>query len=90
MLTGRSISGGESAPARAYSGEMSLRKEMRQLLREAERQGWRVELGRGGHYKLYAPDGENIVTAPSTPGSGASLRDTLAKMRSFGFRWKGR
>jgi hypothetical protein len=63
---------------------------MRQVLREARRQGWRVELRRGGHYKLYAPDGKNIVSAASTPGSPASIHDTIAKMRSFGFRWKGR
>ena len=69
---------------------MSLKKELREILREARRQGWRVEQTRSGHYMLYAPKGRGIVTAAGTPSSAASIRNTLAKMRSYGFRWKGR
>jgi hypothetical protein len=36
---------------------VSLKKELGQILREARRQGWRVELQRSGHYKLYPPHG---------------------------------
>jgi hypothetical protein len=44
--------------------------------------------GRGGHYKVYAPDGKSIVTLPSTPGG--SLAPYVARMRRIGFTWKGR
>ena len=69
---------------------MSLKKGLRGILREARRQGWRVELGRGGHYKLYAPDGKSIVTTGSTPSSPLALVKLVSRMRSLGFRWKGR
>lgn len=42
---------------------MASRKELKELLEEAERQGRRIEHGRGGHYKAYAPSGEGIVTS---------------------------
>lgn len=69
---------------------VSLRKEMSAVIREAERQGWRAELGRGGHWKLYAPDGRTIVTAASTPGTRSTVDKTVALMRKCGFIWKGR
>ena len=67
---------------------MGSRKELRELLEEAQRQGWRVERGRGGHYKAFAPSGEGIVTLPSTPGG--SLAPYVARMRRMGFTWRGR
>ncbi len=66
---------------------MASRKELKELLAEAERQGWRIELGRGGHYKAYAPGGQGIVTLPSTPGG--SLAPYVARMRRMGLVWKG-
>jgi len=30
---------------------MASQKELKELLKEAERQGWRIEKGRGGHNK---------------------------------------
>ncbi len=67
---------------------MASRKELKELLDEAERQGWRVERGGGGHYKAFAPDGQGIVTLPSTPGG--SLTPYVARMRRMGFTWNGR
>jgi hypothetical protein len=64
-----------------------MRKELKELLREAEAQGWRVQHG-GKHVKAYAPDGRTIVTLPSTPGG--SLAPYIARMRRAGLRWKGR
>ena len=63
---------------------------MTAVVRAAERQGWRAELGRGGHWKLYAPDGKTIVTAASTPGARSSIDKTVSRMRHYGFVWKGR
>jgi hypothetical protein len=68
---------------------MANRKELKELLEEAARQGWRIEHGRGGHYKAYAPGGEGIVTLPSTPGG--SLAPYVARMlRRMGLTWNGR
>lgn len=69
---------------------MAWKKELKELLGEAEKQGWRVELRKGGHYKLYAPDGKHIVTVGSTPSGRRGLANTVAMMRRYGFRWKAR
>lgn len=63
-----------------------MEKELREILREAERQGWRVVRG-SKHFKLYAPDGKTIVTAPTTPSDWRAIRDVIARMRRAGFRW---
>jgi len=61
------------------------RKDMEQLVRAAEAQGWRAVKSKNGHWQLYAPDGEHIVTAAGTPGSASSVRNTLAKLKRYGF-----
>ena len=69
---------------------VSERKELKKLLAAARLQGWRVECGRGGHYKLYAPDGINLVVVASTPSDRRSIEISAAMMRRYGFHWKGR
>jgi hypothetical protein len=68
---------------------VSLRKEVKELLREAERQGWRVER-RSRHYMLFAPDGKGKVTIASTPSTPRAITHSVARMRRYGFVWKGR
>lgn len=46
------------------------KKELKQLLKEAENQGWRIRPCTDG-YQLFAPDGENIVTVHKTPSPRA-------------------
>jgi hypothetical protein len=36
---------------------------MERVIREAERQGWRVEKAGSGHWKCFSPDGRGIVIA---------------------------
>lgn len=67
---------------------MSIQKEVKELIKEAKRQGWRVKEGK--HYKLYAPDGETIVVVGKTPSDRRSLENSISDMRKAGFRWKGR
>lgn len=69
---------------------MSAKKDMTRLIREAERQGWRVEQLKSGHWRLYAPGGKGIVHASGTPSDWRDLANTVAQMRRFGFKWKGR
>jgi hypothetical protein len=63
--------------------------EVRELLDAAEKQGWRVELTKKGHWRCYAPDGINIVIVSGTPSDRRSLRNAIAQMRRYGFQWKG-
>jgi hypothetical protein len=67
-----------------------VRKDLRRVLAAAERQGWRVELGRHGHYKLYPPNGMAVVPTGSTPSAPSALRNLIGQMRRCGFEWKGR
>jgi len=70
---------------------MSLKKDLRAILREAERQGWQVELRKGGPYKLRPPAGQGPpITTGSTPGDRRGLLNLIARMRRYGFEWKGR
>lgn len=59
------------------------------MVKEAERQGWRCELLKSGHWRLYAPDGEHIVHKASTPSDHRDLANTIATMRRYGFKWRG-
>lgn len=67
----------------------SAQKELREIIRAAERQGWRAEK-RSRHWKLYSPDGEAIVVAAATPGGGRWKANLIAELRRYGFEWKGR
>lgn len=68
----------------------SASKDFKKVIREAEKQGWRVEMTRNGHWRFYAPDGVNIVHAAGTPSDYKSFDNTVARLRHFGFVWKGR
>lgn len=68
----------------------SAKKDLKKILAEAERQGWRVQLLKSGHYRLYAPDGKSIVHAASTPSDHRAVDNMIAQMRAYGFTWKGR
>lgn len=66
---------------------MSAQKDLKKLLKEAEKQGWEVVPKKDG-WQLLAPDGENIVTVHKTP-SNRAIRHYVSDMRKCGFTWKG-
>lgn len=68
----------------------SAKKETKEIVREAERQGWRVETTKKGHIRFYAPDGVHVVHAGGTPSDHRSIANLLAQLRRYGFRWKGK
>jgi predicted RNA binding protein YcfA (HicA-like mRNA interferase family) len=72
-----------------YIWAMSMKKEIKALRKEAEAQGWRVELRKGGHLAFYSPHGKGIVFAPSTPSDRRSINNVIADLRKYGFVWKG-
>jgi len=67
-----------------------MTNEVKELLDAAEKQGWRVERTKKGHWRCYAPDGDTIVIVPGTPSDRRSLRNAVAEMRRGGFQWEGR
>jgi hypothetical protein len=68
----------------------AAKKELKEITREAERQGWRVGKTKKGHLKFFAPDGESIVTTGGTPSDHRSIDNLIARLRRYGFQWKGR
>jgi predicted RNA binding protein YcfA (HicA-like mRNA interferase family) len=68
----------------------AAKKELKEISREAERQGWRVGKTKKGHAQFFAPDGEGIVTAAGTPSDHRSIDNLIAMLRRYGFKWKGR
>lgn len=67
----------------------SMKKEIKALLAEADKQGWRVNETKDG-WQLFAPDGVNIVTIHGTPSDHRALANTVTRLRRYGFEWKGR
>jgi ABC-type phosphonate transport system ATPase subunit len=68
----------------------SARKELKEIVKAAEAQGWRVKRTRKGHLVFFAPDGVNMAVAAGTPGGGRAMDNFLAELRGYGFVWKGR
>ena len=61
-------------------------KEIRKLVKSLQQQGWRVEQLKSGHYRAYAPDGENIVHIAGTPSDHHAMGNTLARLRKLGYK----
>jgi hypothetical protein len=63
---------------------MSVKKDVAKLLKEAERQGWRIE-DRGRRYLCFSPDGNTVVTVSKTPSAQKALMNILSDLRKGGF-----
>lgn len=64
--------------------------DVKRLLDEAERQGWRVERTKRGAYRLFAPNSVGIVTIHATPSDHRWMKNAISLMRRHGFIWEGR
>jgi hypothetical protein len=69
---------------------MAARKELKEISRAAEKQGWTVKTRKSGHLTFYAPDGINMVTTGGTPSDHKAIDNLLSYLRRYGFEWKGR
>lgn len=65
------------------------KKEIKEMIKELEAQGWRVEK-KTKHYQAFSPDGQGIVTFSATPSDHRSAANTVSRLRRYGFKWKGR
>lgn len=59
--------------------------DIRLLLRELGRQGWRVQQTKNSHYKAYAPDGKTTVLF-SDSREPRSWFNTLSLLKKAGFK----
>lgn len=66
------------------------KKELKEIVKAADKQGWRVRTRKSGHLTFYAPDGINMVTTGGTPSDHRAIDNLVSKLRSYGFEWKGR
>jgi hypothetical protein len=58
-------------------------------LRDAERQGFRVDTGKGrtaNHFKVWAPDGSFVTTFASTPSDRRGYLNSLAYLKRAGYQ----
>lgn len=63
-------------------------KEVREVIKEAERQGWRaVEKKKG--IAVYDPSGRFMEMLHKTPSDHRGLKNSIGRMRRYGFTWKG-
>lgn len=63
-----------------------MRKEIKQLKKALEAEGYSVDPTRGGHLKVTHPDKDGVVFMPSTPSDHRSIKNTKAELkRRFGF-----
>jgi hypothetical protein len=65
-------------------GTMSSRKEVQQLIKQAECQGWVVESTKGGHYKWLSPFGGFFFSA-STPSDPRAINNIKKDLTRYGY-----
>lgn len=63
------------------------RKDVAQIIRALEQQGFGVKMGGSGHWKVYDPDGHLVGALPATPSDHRGLRNAIAVLRRAGFTW---
>jgi hypothetical protein len=64
---------------------MSQKKEVTEIIRQLESQGWTVTKGkRSGHWKAMAPGGNGIAYFPGTPSDWRSVANTKSRLRQLG------
>ena len=61
-------------------------KEVEQLIRVAEDQGWRTRRTKRGHVVFYAPDGEGTAGTGGTPSDHRSIKNFRAQLKRLGLK----
>lgn len=64
-----------------------LRKEIRELLGELERQGFRHRVTSKQHYRIFDPDGRLVATLGGTASDHRALINCISQLRRAGFVW---
>ena len=61
-------------------------REVKDLVRRLEKQGWTVVLNRNGHYKAVPPGGGQPEFIAGTPSDWRALLNTVARLKQKGYR----
>lgn len=70
-------------------GKSSLAKEAKKLVKQAEKQGFRVKEKKNG-WLLLTPNGQGAVMIHKTQSDQAALRNDIARLRRYGFQPEAR
>ena len=62
----------------------AYRKEIQQLIKNAEKQGWIITANNNNHYKWTSPSGAFFFSA-STPSDWRALKYIVQYLRKYGF-----
>lgn len=62
-----------------------MNKRLKELVRKASEQGWRVEKGHRNHLKWFSPDGQHLIVCGSTESDHRALHNTVSRLRRAGF-----
>jgi predicted RNA binding protein YcfA (HicA-like mRNA interferase family) len=68
---------------------MAAGKDLRELARQLERQGWHREQRRGGHIVLVPPNGGRPLVLSNSPRNDRALDHARADLRRLDRRRKG-
>ncbi|HXF73985.1 MAG TPA: hypothetical protein VNO79_15420 [Actinomycetota bacterium] len=72
-------------------GSEKMAKDIRDIVKAAEEQGFRVERTRKGHWVFYSPDTtKNPVYHSGTPGDRRAIDNLIADLRWAGLVWPPR
>lgn len=63
---------------------MEASDDLRKIITQAQRQGWRVDLRRDRLY-LYAPEEAGVVVVEGMPADRRALDEVVERMRRYGF-----
>ena len=67
---------------------MDVAAEIKTLITQAQRQGWRIDL-RCDRLFLYAPEEAGVVVVDGTPADRRALDQIVERMRRYGFEPPG-
>jgi hypothetical protein len=62
----------------------AYRKELQELIKTAEKQGWVISANKNNHYKWTSPSG-NFFFSASTPSDWRALKYILQYLRKYGY-----
>lgn len=63
-----------------------VHRELKPLVKAAEKQGWTLGYTRRGHLKIVPPAGGAPIYASSTPSDWRSVKNTAAMLRRAGVK----
>lgn len=66
----------------------AYRKELQELIKTAEKQGWVISANKNNHYKWTSPNG-NFFFSASTPSDWRALKYILQYLRKYGYTEQG-